>query len=245
VVVVTEPGLGLRQTGPQRRFLGREAEFDLEVINTGTAAAANVVVTDALPPELEFVSATEGGVYNAAKRTVTWPLGQLDHGQRRGLSVKVLAKAPGDVVGRAVARADRIGEATADAPLHIEGVPALMLEVRDLVDPVEEGRETTYEIRVVNQGNAASKNVKIAATAPTQMTPKSAEGPTGYRIQGQQVIFEPFPKLAARADLVYRVKVLAKHPGNLRFKVELTGDQLDAPVYEEENTHVYNDVVGR
>jgi uncharacterized repeat protein (TIGR01451 family) len=36
----------------------------------------------------------------------------------------------------------------------------------DLDDPVEVGRETVYEIRVVNRGNAACINVQIVATVP-------------------------------------------------------------------------------
>jgi uncharacterized repeat protein (TIGR01451 family) len=240
-VLVTEPALLLRKTGPRQRFVNREAEFDLEVSNAGTGPAANVRVVDTLPPELDFVTAAEGGVYDAAARTVTWDVGRLNAGQRKGLSVKVLAKGPGDPVNRAVAVADRVAEAKAEVPLHVEGIPALALEVVDLDDPVEVGAETVYEIRVVNQGTCACTGVQIIATVPAEMQPRDAKGPTPSRVQGQQVIFEPLAKLAAHADTLYRVRVLAQHPGDVRFKVQLSGDQLQLPVYEEESTHVYNE----
>ena len=74
-----------------------------------------------------------------------------------------------------------------------------------------------------------------------EMVPREATGPTPGRIQGQQVIFEPLPSLGARADAVFRVKVLAQHQGDVRFKVQLTGEQLDRPLYEEESTRVFSD----
>lgn len=39
-----------------------------------------VVITDILPPELDFVSATEGGVYDASSHTVVWELGDIPTG---------------------------------------------------------------------------------------------------------------------------------------------------------------------
>jgi uncharacterized repeat protein (TIGR01451 family) len=40
--------------------------------NTGNDPANNVVIVDTLPPEVDFVSASGGGVYNPGPRTVTW-----------------------------------------------------------------------------------------------------------------------------------------------------------------------------
>src|SRR5205814_889247 len=116
-----------------------------------------------------------------------------------------------------------------------EGVPALLLEVVDLDDPVEVGAETTYEIRVVNQGSCASQGLQIVATVPDGMTPQGATGPAPYHVHAQQVVFEPLALLAARADALYRVRVLCRTPGDWRFKVEMKCDQFKAPVHEEES----------
>jgi uncharacterized repeat protein (TIGR01451 family) len=240
-VTVTEPALVLHKNGPHKLFLGRAGNFEMEVANPGTAAATNVQVTDSLPPELEFVSAAEGGTYEPATRTVTWNLGTLPPGQKRGIAVKLLAKGKGDPVNQAVARADGGLEAKAGAGLHIEGVPALMLEVVDLEDPVEVGAETTYEIRVINQGTSPTTGLQIIATVPDGMAAREITGPAAYHVQGQQVIFDPLPTLAARADTLFRVKVVGLQPGDMRFKVQMMSDQLHQPVYEEESTRVYKD----
>src|SRR5207253_7994151 len=41
-VVVTESALALKKTGPTARFLNQEAEFAMDIVNPGTAAATNV-----------------------------------------------------------------------------------------------------------------------------------------------------------------------------------------------------------
>ncbi|HZT79132.1 MAG TPA: hypothetical protein VFA26_02835 [Gemmataceae bacterium] len=238
---VTEAALALRKVGPARAYLDHEIDYRLEVTNSGTAAATGVKVTDTLPEGLDFLSAGEGGTYQAAARAVEWAVGTLAPKETRALAVKVAARSAGDLVNRALARADRGLEARAESPLKVEGVPALMLEVVDLDDPVEVGAETTYEIRVVNQGTSPCQGVRIRAVVPDGMAALSAEGPAAYRVSGQEVVFEAVPRLAARADALYRVKVRAAKPGDLRFKAYLDCDHMKQPVYEEESTNVYKD----
>jgi uncharacterized repeat protein (TIGR01451 family) len=240
-LVVTQPMLTLAKAGPKRLFLGRVGEFHIEVGNPGSAPAMNVQVIDTLPPEFEFVEAGEGGKFDPATRGVTWNLGALPAGQKQMISVKGLAKGAGDPINEAVAHADGGLEAKASLAVHLEGVPALLLEVVDLEDPIEVGAETTYEIRVVNQGTSATTNLQIIATVPDGMTTRDATGPALHRLQGHQVIFEKLPSLAAKADALYRVKVVGDTPGDMRFKVQMTSDQLRSPVYEEESTRVYKD----
>lgn len=240
-VIVTEPALVLRQNGPQTRFLDREAEFDIEVSNPGTAPATNVRVIDNLPPGLECTGVSDGGIHNPQSHTVVWNLGTLQPGQRRGLMVKLLGKTPGDFVNQAVALADRGLEVKAESHLRVEGIPALMLEVVDLDDPIEAGAETTYEIRVLNQGSCASTGLRIIAAVPPGMEPRGGDGPTASHIQGQNLVFEPLEKLAPRADALYRIRVFCREPGDRRFKVQMSCDQLQMPVHEEESTSVYRE----
>jgi uncharacterized repeat protein (TIGR01451 family) len=240
-VLVTQSGLKLRKDGPQQRFIGREAEYDLEVYNPGSAPAISVRVTDQVPEGLDFGSASDGGTYDAAKREVLWTLGTLAPGQRRGLTLHLQTRTAGDWVNHALAQADRGLEDRAESSLHIDGVPALMLEVVDIDDPVEVGAETSYEIRVVNQGTCACTGLRILATVPAEMEPRDAEGPSPHQVHGQQVLFDALPTLAAKADAVYRVQVRGVRPGDVRFKVQMSCDQLTLPVYEEESTRVYDD----
>jgi uncharacterized repeat protein (TIGR01451 family) len=240
-VILTEARLAVRQTGPQRRYLNRPAELALEITNPGSAPARNVHVMDVLPQGLEFASASDGGIYDPALRTVSWVVNSLPPDQKRNFSVKVVAKSAGDWIAKAAAQGERGLEAKAESPLHVEGVPALLLEIADLEDPIEVGAETTYEVRILNQGTSPSTGIQLTATAPAGMLPREATGPAANHIQGQQVIFEKLPHLAPRADAVFRIKVVGQQPGDMRFKVQLMADHLSQPVCEEESTKVYGD----
>jgi uncharacterized repeat protein (TIGR01451 family) len=240
-VQVTEALLALRQTGPQRRFLNRPADYQIEVVNPGTAATNNVRITNVLPEGLEFVSASDGGMHEPAAHRVTWKVPSLAGGQKQTFTLKVMAKGAGDLVCRTTAQADRGLEAKAESQIHIEGIPALLLEVASLDNPIEVGAETTYEIRVVNQGTGASNDVHIVATLPDGMDARDASGPTGHRLDGKVVTFEPLAKLAPRSDVIFRVKVAGRQAGDMRVKVQLSSEELKQPITEEESTRVYAD----
>jgi uncharacterized repeat protein (TIGR01451 family) len=240
-LLVTEPALLLRKTGPKQGILHHEMEHRLEVVNPGQAPATSVHVVDTLPEGLDFVSASDGGTYSATSRTIDWQVGTLAPGETRALTLRLLAKTAGDFLNQAVAHADRNLEAKAATPVHVEGVPAMTFEVVDLDDPVELGAETTYEIRVVNQGTMPALNVQIQTVVPDGLTPIGGDGPSAIHLNGQKVSFDPVPKLSARADALYRVRVRAVKKGDWRFKAYLTCDQLQRPVYEEESTLVYED----
>jgi uncharacterized repeat protein (TIGR01451 family) len=128
-----------------------------------------------------------------------------------------------------------------DHPVIIDGIAAVMFEVTDAHDPVEVGGETTYEIRVLNQGSKASTNVQISADLPTDMKLVAAEGPTRYTADGRRIVFEPLPRLAAKADTTYRVRVQGLKPGDQRIRVQLLTDEIRVPITKEESTRVYSD----
>ena len=89
--------------------------------------------------------------------------------------------------------------------------------------------------------NLASKEMLANLFAALGAEPRDAAGPTNHTVRGQQIAFEPLPKLAAKADALYRVKVKTTRSGDWRFKVEMTSGELDSPVHEEESTRVYGD----
>ena len=132
-------------------------------------------------------------------------------------------------------------EAKAESAFNVEGVPALQLEVVDLEDPTEVGGDVVYEIRVKNQGSGPCTNIQIMAQMPDGLQYREASGPVGHRLTSTGLVFEPLPKLASKADVVYRIKVKGIQPGDYRFKVQMTCEQLRQPVNKEESSRVYKD----
>lgn len=106
---------------------------------------------------------------------------------------------------------------------------------------VEVGKETVYEIKVVNHGTGPCTGVQLVAELADGTAMLASAGPTNGRSQGQTVLFEPLPQLAAKGEAVYRMRVKGTLPGDMRFRVKLTCDQIKTPVVKEENTKFYKE----
>lgn len=234
--IVRQPVLTLSKNGPTFRYLNRPATYELTVRNTGNAPARNTTLVDTLPQGATFVEATDGG--RAAGNQVTWNLGTLAPGATKTVGLTLVASRVGHLRNVAQARA-YCAEADAEATLEVRGIPAVLLEVVDIADPIEIGRNETYEITVVNQGSAEGTNIVITCTLPAEQEYVSAEGPTKATVSGKQVKFAPLADLPPKAAAKYRVIIKATGAGDVRFKTSLTSDQVDSPVEETESTHQY------
>jgi uncharacterized repeat protein (TIGR01451 family) len=227
--VIRRPRLALTMTAPAQARLGEEVAFQVCVANNGTGPASHVLVHDRLPAGLEHA---QGGDVEA-------DVGTLAPGESKTITLRTRAVRGGRHLNEAVARADDGLEAPASAAVQVEGVAALTLEVGDRDDPVEVGAETTYEVRVRNQGTGDCSGVRVEAVVPDGMAVAGAE-PAAHHLTGQRVRFDPVAQLAGRAEAVFRVRVRAKAVGDWRFKAYLNCDQLQRPVYAEESTQVYD-----
>lgn len=236
--IVRQPALSVTKQGPEERFIGRNAEYTITVTNTGDAPARDTVLVDDVPAGTEFVGASDGGQFGGG--VITWQLGTLEPGASRTVSTTLRPVTRG--AARNTARATAYcAEATASTEMQIRGIPAILLEVIDVDDPIEVGAIETYIIEVTNQGSAEGTNIRVFARLPAEMEFVGADGPTAHRLDadGKTVNFEPLPMLAPRAKATWRVQTRGLQPGDLRFYVELISDQMTSPVMETESTHVY------
>jgi uncharacterized repeat protein (TIGR01451 family) len=242
-VNVQQARLTIRMTGPQRRYVDRPAVFDIKVTNTSDIALNNVVVRNQFPPELSFLSATEGG--QSSDGQVFWSLGTLEPKQERVLQVTARClRIARQATNVAVVSADPGLQERSEAVIEVLGLPAFRLEVIDVDDPVEVNGKTTYKISVTNQGSLPGSNIEIIAVAPPQMRVLDARGPSQGQVaeptaEGQRITFAPVETLAPGQSLNYAVEVRPLQPGNVRLRVELKAATLDRPVVEEEPTTVY------
>ena len=234
--IVRQPVLAVKKTGPDKRYLGRPANYEITVTNTGDTAAQQTVLTDTVPAGLQFVSASDGGQFSGGR--ITWNLGTLNAGASKTVTITLNATAAGTMHNTAVAKAI-CAEAEDSADMLVEGVPAILLEVVDVSDPIEIGANETYVITVTNQGTATDTNIKLVCTVPPEAEFVSAEGPTGGTADGRVVTFAPLSSLAPKAKATFRVVTKGITAGDTRFKVSMTSDELTSPVEETESTHVY------
>ncbi len=233
---VAVPVLVVEKRGPAMRYIGRPADFEITVRNTGDAPAENAILTDTLPANCQFLTADGGG--DVASGRVTWSLGTLAAGATKTVRLSVDPKQIGTVTNVASVRAV-CAEARAQTSMDVRGIPAILLECEDDPDPVEIGTKTIYTIAVTNQGSATGTGIVIACTIPEGEEYLDAVGPTPASVEGKMVRYSALPSLAPKARATYKVTVRGTKTGDLRFKVVLTSDQTDAPVEETESTHIY------
>ena len=240
-IEVVAPKLDVALAGPKRRYLEREAKYKLSVYNPGTAPAELVELVAYLPGGLKFVSANNAGHYDEANRAVYWRLEELPNDETGTVELTTMPIEAGQHTIRLRGTADKGLTAEREQNVTVEGIAAIMFEVVDVTDPIEVGGETTYQIRVLNQGTKAASNVRLAVQLPPELQAVSAEGPTRHAIDGSRVFFEGLAKLAPKADTTYQVRVQGVRPGDLRVRFQLQTDDMTTPVSKEESTRVYAD----
>src|SRR5260370_26255580 len=210
--------LDLTMAGPPRRYLNIPAASQLRVSNPGTRPLTNVVISDRLPAQTTFVSANSGGELIGGH--VQWMIGTLPPAESRTVEVRLRALAPGRICNQAVVTADRGLTKQAEACTDFTGASALSLEVEDTRDPVEVGKQTSYDITVRNPGSNPVTRVQIVATVPEQMTVMRAAGASDNRKDGQKITYEPLT-LAAGGEARFRIEVKAGRPGEGGFNMGL------------------------
>jgi uncharacterized repeat protein (TIGR01451 family) len=238
---VIAPELDVALSGPKHRYLEREATHELAISNPGTAPARNVELIAHLPEGLQFVAANNSGQYEAASRTVHWLLEELPVQETGSVRLTTAPMEIGEHTLRYTCTAEPGLSLEGEQPIVVEGIAAILFQVVDVDDPIELGGETTYEIRVVNQGSKAATDVLLEARVPPGMQAVAAEGPVPYHIDSSRVIFDALPRLAPKADTTYRVRVQGLQPGDQRLSVQLRTAEMETPVTKEESTRVYSD----
>jgi uncharacterized repeat protein (TIGR01451 family) len=130
--------------------------------------------------------------------------------------------------------------ATSEQMVLVEQAAELVHTVKDLDEVIEVGSETTYEIRIVNQGTKAATNVRVAALMPAGLAAINGEGPTRAGGDATQIAFAPLERLNPQEEVVYKVQVQSKQAGDQIVSVQLSADDLPT-VTRQESTRVYQD----
>jgi uncharacterized repeat protein (TIGR01451 family) len=235
--IVRQPVLAISKTSPEKRYLGRPVTYEITVSNKGDAPAENLVVEDHMPTGTKFVSASDGGRLRADK--VVWNLGVLSAGSSRKVSLTISPQEAGDLTNTTMATATCAMGVSASARTTVEGIPAVLLEVIDIEDPVEVGSETTYVIVATNQGSSPGTNIRIVCTLEDNEQYVSSSGATRATVEANTVTFAPLRSLAPKTKATWRVVAKAMKAGDVRFKVTMNTDQIERPVEETEATHLY------
>jgi uncharacterized repeat protein (TIGR01451 family) len=239
LVTVQTAKLNVTLNGPARKYADRSIEWNITVRNEGEVPLRNVILRDRLPAELTYEGSVPLGTLSGGE--VTWSLGELPPGAARLVQITTrTAKTPGSTRHRVEATAEPGQRAVAEKQLDILGLAALRLEAVDIGDPVEVGKQLTYQIDVTNTGNLPANQVEMVVLLPPELEAVAAQGPTGVqaKLDKQLVTFDKLPALQPNQTVRYLLEARALRAGDVRVRFRLNSLALQQPVEEEESTTI-------
>ena len=235
--LITQPELAVAVECSEDQFLGRNFTYNYSIENTGDGVANGATASASIPQGTSVVRVSDGG--RVVGNNVVWDFGAMGAGNSGNFSMTVSASSIGTYTSTVTANADCADSVSDSCRTEVEGIPAILLEVVDVTDPVEVGQQTTYVITVTNQGSADDREIRIVATLPAEQSFVSASGATNGTADGRVVTFSPLASLAPGASTSWRVTVRAESEADSRFAVEMTSANLQSPVNETEATNLY------
>ena len=131
---------------------GDKVDYTVTVTNDGIGDANNVVIVDRLGEGLTFVSASDNGVWDPVKRTVTWIV-DLAKGESKVFSVIATVSGYGNVTNSLV-----VGNKTAGVNVT---VPEINPDKTANISNPNFGDNVTYTVTVTNDGIGDAKDVVV------------------------------------------------------------------------------------
>ena len=235
--VVKQPALVFSCDANNHALLGRDLPYRITVRNTGACDAADASIVAQVPAGTAFVSADGGGRFDGAN--VTWSMPSLPPGKSTTVTMKLHPATAGVAKVKATASARCVPATTTECQTEVTGIPAILLEVVDTIDPVAVGSETTFTVVVTNQGSSTDSNVRVVGTLPDAMQFVSGSGATSVSSVGKTITIAPLVSLAPGARAEWRITVKASSVADARSRWEMTSDQFKNPITETESTNLY------
>jgi uncharacterized repeat protein (TIGR01451 family) len=172
---VGEPVLVLcKQDYPDPVVAGNNLTYTVCYENLGSTNATNTNITDTLPPQVTFISASLKPNETANdNHTLLWNIGDLPSNERRNITINVSVNIPhpGGIISNYVnITADEKPEGNDTEETTVISEPVLELVKRDSPDPVRTGNLLTYTIYVNNTGTANATNVTVTELYDSNVT---------------------------------------------------------------------------
>ena len=131
---------------------GDKVDYTVTVTNDGIGDANNVVIVDRLGEGLTFVSASDNGVWDPVKRTVTWIV-DLAKGESKVFSVIAIVSGYGNVTNSLV-----VGNKTTGVNVT---VPEIIPDKTANISNPNFGDNVNYTVTVTNDGIGDAKDVVV------------------------------------------------------------------------------------
>lgn len=225
----------LVKVGPKEVAIGKNADYQITVTNTGDLPLTEVTVTDNVPGSTSIVKA-DGASINGNQ--AVWRLRELKPNEKATFNVTTTTCTPGCFANRATVTTCQGCTACDELSTRWRGRPAFCIQFCDTEDPLCIGERTSYILSITNQGSEADDNVVAVIRFPAEIVPVGVVGDTPGEISGQTVTFAPFNNLRPRQTVTFRVDAEARASGDARVIAEVSSDSIKTPIVQQESTIV-------
>lgn len=145
--------------------VGQECDVDLVVQNTSKAVVRSVMTEAVIPPGVEMLEATPAPMQG--NESPTWTFGEIQPGETRTVSMKMIPRQRGDVRLDAFVRLT--GYSSAEYSVQ---EPMLSVTVNG-PETAEVGDQIGYVVRVSNPGTGVASSIVIQAAVPAGLEHRS------------------------------------------------------------------------
>lgn len=237
------PALALSCEAPAESAMHQPITHCNTLANNGDLPETLAMLSIQVPANAHLESASMASAHGEASITdnheVTWKIQDFAPGAQATLCATFTPTQLGPLLFKSAAVGNRAASVATQCNTRVFGVPAVLLEVIDLTDPVLVGNDVVYVIRVLNQGSQPLTNVKIVASLEEGQRYQSGSGSTEVKADGTLITPALVPLLNPKEQVEWRIVVKAVGAGDVRFNVVLQSDQFSRPILETEATYQY------
>jgi uncharacterized repeat protein (TIGR01451 family) len=233
-IEVVEPQLKLVLEGPDQRFTDTVADYKITLQNPGTAPARKVRVLATLPISGRLVKVPSEARYDKTTSKLYWTIDQLD-AKAKPVTFPFQVRMGG--IGSYEVLVDAIGEGQlkehARKTTDVIGIADVDLVVSESKRVVDDGGQTTFQIRLKNYGTKDATHLLVTAKlSPNLELVKAGGGSQDVEVkqnkEKNEVMFAGIDKLGPNKEMILGilVKVTGPEPKLAMCKVSVVHDDL-------------------
>jgi uncharacterized repeat protein (TIGR01451 family) len=242
-IEVVAPDLQLSVEGPTTRYPDNVATYRLTVTNAGTSPARDVVVAAQVPTTGKPEGVNPRGVWKSEVRTYYWRVPELPPQATEVFTIQVRMGAIGLFTLTTGAKAQGVPPVKKTHSTDIQGVSKLAMSVTEPRGVLDEGEESTYEIRIRNEGSREAVNLQIKGVVSDNLQVLSVTGADPKLANPappdpQTAVFPLVDRLPPGGEISLSFKVRAVKSGNGTCAVTVLHDDIPVPISQSMVTRV-------
>lgn len=238
--------LTLERRGPERRFVGRSALYQNVVSNQSRFEAINATVVEEIPEGTRFISASNGGNYNAQNRRVTWTIPRLQAGKQIALEIELVTEEAGEAeaIVEVVEEAGFRTPLTQNTMVTVEDLHNVTADISRIDGPVAVGEQFGFTVTIENRGTAVARNVMMSIQVPLEIKVLAAgtRSIKGNLFAGNLVKYDTVEEIQPNEKVTFQIKLQGQKPSrNAPVKASLTYDEMPEPLVVSESVTIFDD----